>query len=195
MAVIKMCKNETCVQMVPPSLNSGVERLYCSWKCQNAQNQRNYRRRRSNENGDGVIRLAGTVPFLRRAIALNSKSAEKRFKKHLQSCVLNDHGKCPARLDPYDKQRLCLVKAVLREDWDQLRRAEQGRVWVRELTTIDGMWIADSLKQAQRVNIMAREDLEALDDDAEDAPPAPANADPVEEPEMPAFPALPDRTL
>lgn len=138
---ITLCKYEECSNPVPDSLNKGVKRLYCSYRCQNLQNQRNYRRRNNGASGDSLFGTVNGYPYVRRTMSPNAKVAEKRFKAHLTGCVIAGGGPCVGRTDPYDRLRKCLIRAVLREDWDQLRRAEQGTVWNRELTTITGFWI------------------------------------------------------
>lgn len=138
--MLKVCKNEKCPQIVPPSRNTGVERIYCSYKCANAVAQRRYRGRRNGTLLDGSIRLVGEFPQLKRDIAATAATAETRFKTHLKRCHVSEGGPCIARFDPYDRKRECLIHAVLREDWDQLRRAEAGRVWDRIDTTQQGMW-------------------------------------------------------
>ncbi len=138
---ITLCKNVYCSQPVPDSLNKGVKRKYCSAQCSNRQAQRDYRARSGGSSGDGAIGVVNGHPFVRRTMAPTAKAAEKRFKDHLLNCAVGGGGVCPGRIDPYDRRRLCLIRAVLREDWDQLRRAEQGTPWERVVTNENGFWL------------------------------------------------------
>lgn len=138
---INLCKNNICSQPVPDSLNKGVERVYCSARCASQQSQRNYRARSSGASGDGAFGIINGHPYVRRQIAPSVAAAEKRYKAHLLNCSVAKGGPCPSRTDPYDHHRLCLIHAVVREDWDQLRRAEDGKLWKREKTTENGFWI------------------------------------------------------
>ena len=142
--MLKICANEKCPNLVPESLNPGIERKYCSAQCANAVNMRRYRARNSGAQGDGMIRTVGLYPCVHRTISPSAHAAETRFKKHLEHCMVNEGGPCSARFDVYDRKHECLVKAVLREDWDQLRRAEQGRRWTRIETTEQGMWASEA---------------------------------------------------
>jgi hypothetical protein len=155
---ITLCKFEECSQPVPDSLNKGVRRLYCSPSHQNLQNQRNYRRRLGGAMGDGLYGTVNGHPYVRRIMAPTAKVAERRFKAHLTGCVQAGGSPCAGRTDPYDRRHLCLIKAVLREDWDQLRRAEQGTVWARIETTETGFW-ATAPEAAFGTPIEASEDL------------------------------------
>src|SRR5207302_1117295 len=61
---------------------------------------------------------------------------------HDASCAARDYRWCLAHwFDVYDVHGVCLIHAVLREDWDQIRKAEKGLPYGREATTADGRWI------------------------------------------------------
>lgn len=140
---LTLCKNEKCVRQVPKSLNSGVPRLYCSIRCRVAQNARQQYKRERGSDGSGMIQTATTgLNYVSRKMAGSAKAAETRFKSHLIDCLLSEDSmkRCPARFDSYDVKKLCLIHAVLREDWDELRRAEAGKHWERERTTATGFW-------------------------------------------------------
>lgn len=138
---VKMCGNEKCIQLVPESINSGVTRKYCSYRCGQAAASRRYRARNNGQTGEGLIHVVDGRPWLKRTMAPTSAAAEARFRKHLKGCAAYNGDPCPARLDPYDRKRECLIHAVLREDWDQLRRAENGVIWKRVMTSEQGQWI------------------------------------------------------
>ncbi len=144
---IRLCGNNggehgtPCNNPVPPSLNPGRKRLYCSAQCKDAVAQRRYRGRNRGTDGEGMVQELYGQPYCVRTVTPTHQAAENRFKRHLKSCMLSDGGPCKSRVDPYDRRRLCIVHAVLREDWDQARRAAQGRTWKREVTNERGFWI------------------------------------------------------
>lgn len=143
---ILLCKNETCVQPVPPSKNPGRPRVFCSYRCKNQYFVRQGYRREKGTTGDGLYATINGRPTITRIKAPTAKAAEARYKKHLKDCSIStdQYNRCPGRLDPYCTKRLCLIMAVLREDWDELRRAEDGKLWERLLTTSSGQWKEDA---------------------------------------------------
>jgi hypothetical protein len=74
----------------------------------------------------------------------DAAQAEERYKKHHESCPLNNDGPCPGARDAYGLDRLCILKAVYLEDWNQLRAKEKGLdPYIRYLTTEDGYWLPE----------------------------------------------------
>ena len=137
---IRLCANEKCNNSVPPSKNKGITRIYCHRRCSAAVASRNYYARECGADGDGMLKEQNGQQYVSRRVAMTYQAAETRFKKHLRDCANSKDGQCTARLDPYDHRRECLIHAVLREDWDQLRRKARGEVWERECTTENGFW-------------------------------------------------------
>jgi len=139
---VLLCKNETCVQPVPPSKNPGRPRVFCSYRCKNQHFVRQGYRREKGTTGDGLYTTINGRPTVSRIKAPTAKAAEARYKMHLTDCAIStdQYKRCPSRLDPYGRKRLCLIMVVLREDWDELRRAEAGHDWERQLTTSSGQW-------------------------------------------------------
>jgi hypothetical protein len=89
-----------------------------------------------------------------RRIALTAKAADQRWKMHLALCEFSG-GRCTAISDPYGRKRLCLIAAVLGDDWTQLKDAEEGKPVKRHSTTVDGRWLVD-LSAAEREGISAK---------------------------------------
>lgn len=141
----RICASETCTATVPPSKKGGRARIYCSFECQRRQNARRYYRDHYAGDAGGIQRESPDGrPFVYRVVVKKANAAEKAYKSHLLSCENSDDGsgKCPARWDTYDWKRECLIHAVLREDWDELRRWERDHTrWKRVQTTPDGYWI------------------------------------------------------
>lgn len=135
-----VCRNETCSNMVPPSRFRGKPRVYCSLRCSTQHWSREYYRRRTGKTGDGLYKTINDQPYISRIKPPTAQAAETRFKNHLEKCAVHG-GKCPARFDPFDLKRECLMHAVLREDWDEIRRAGKGMVFTRRVTTDNGFWI------------------------------------------------------
>lgn len=139
----RLCRNERCQNVVPPSKGPRA-RIYCSIRCRQRQSALDYYHRQMGR-GDGKIRIGEDgKPFVFRVIVKDHRAAERLYKEHLTNCVnsTEGNGKCPARWDPYDWKRQCQIHAVLREDWDELRRWEVHHVKrPRTQTTSDGYWI------------------------------------------------------
>lgn len=138
---LHLCENPHCSQPTGDSLNPGVKRKYCGYRCANQVSQARYRARSRGTAGDGEVGVVSGHPFVNRTMAPSAAAAKVRYHHHLEHCFLAKGGRCPARIDPYDLKRQCLIHAVVREDWDQLRRAESGIPWAREKTTENGFWI------------------------------------------------------
>lgn len=138
-----LCAWQKCSSLVPPSKNPGVKRKFCSVKCRRRYNAaKEYARERGSSFG---IVLHDGIPWFNRIIATSTKQARKRLEEHNNDCVFSKtgDGMCPAMFDPYDRKRLCLIHAVLNEDWSQLMAAEESRPYKRVLTTTDGHWLSD----------------------------------------------------
>jgi hypothetical protein len=108
--------------------------------CERAYHRTAYVQREQGKNG--TLAVVDGVPIVRRIMSATARDAESRYKGHLRDCAASGGAGCLARIiDPYDRRRICLIRAVLREDWDQLRRADRGMPFKREVTTADGRWI------------------------------------------------------
>jgi len=100
--------------------------------------------------GDGMLIVdQNAMAQVSRKMPPNKKVAEARFKSHNRDCALSPIGRdrqCPAFFDAYDRKKLCLIHAVLNDDWWQLDAAEDGRPYERKTTTQDGHWISDMMR-------------------------------------------------
>lgn len=138
---IRVCKNDGCGKTVP--LTKGTTpRVYCSIRCRAQFNAREHYNRSIGKGANMLRTDANGELYVIRHRAKNAKGAETAFKNHLVNCESGDDvGKCPARFDPYDTKKQCLIHAVLREDWDEQRRKEvHGVTWERVATTDTGYW-------------------------------------------------------
>lgn len=180
---IQMCKNVKCINVVPPSRNSGVPRLYCSIRCRRAQGARDSYNREHANPGVGGLRVLNGHPYVERTISSTAAAAFTRLKKHIDTCVLNDNQRCRAYNDVYANKKLCIIHAVLAEDWHQLRRAEKGSHYDRIRTTDNGFWIedsalADSVRRAQEAaDATRRERVEYMYDIGAGVRPTPRTDD------------------
>jgi hypothetical protein len=131
-----------CIRLVPPSKNPGVTRKYCSTRCRKRHNE-HIAYQREVGTGGGVAVHDG-IAWFQRIMARTANAARKRLTEHQDNCPFAKIGTtCPGRWDVYNRERKCLMRAVLDEDWAQLLAAEDSRGYVRELTTKDGHWKAD----------------------------------------------------
>lgn len=137
---MQLCENEKCLSPVPVSKNVGRPRKFCSIRCRNATHARRYYARESGSDANGELREVNGEPCVFRMKAPNLAAAKSRFMKHLLDCANNEGGKCPARFDVYDDKKACLIHAVLREDYDEIRRREGHLPFERLKTTETGFW-------------------------------------------------------
>lgn len=140
---MRVCQNDTCINLVTPSRNPGVTKLYCTTRCQRRQASRNAYKK--DQGIDDKLHLEEGVEVLYRKMPSAATIAEARYKMHLMRCPkgadrFSEYGRCPGRNDPYAKAKLCLMQAVFLEDWNTLRRREKGIPYERELTTVTGTW-------------------------------------------------------
>lgn len=150
-----ICKNDRCSNLVPPSKNPGVKRLFCSARCARRYHSRLTYSRERGTSGEGMtfVNEQGQAQ-VKRTMALTSKVAQLRWKNHLNACSLHG-GYCPGRNDVYGRKKLCIIAAVLSDDETQLYEAEHGRPVKRNATTVDGRWL-DDLSAAERAGMDAR---------------------------------------
>jgi hypothetical protein len=154
-----ICKNDRCSKLVPPGKNPGKPRLFCEPACARRYHARAYYQRGQGKAGAGLIFVneLGQAQVNRR-IALTAKAADQRWKMHLALCEFSG-GRCTAISDPYGRKRLCLIAAVLGDDWTQLKDVEEGKPVKRHSTTQDGRWLAD-LSEAEKTGVEKK--VEAL---------------------------------
>lgn len=140
-----LCKNDQCGALVPPSRNPGIVRKFCSARCRRRYHSRLSYAREFGSGAQGGIQLHDGIAWFNRVIARNAMAGRKRLEEHNADCPFSKtgDGACPAEFDPYDKKRLCLIHAVLNEDWSQLMAAEDSLPFERKLTTVDGHWLTD----------------------------------------------------
>lgn len=138
-----LCKNDRCGALVPPSKNPGVQRKFCSNRCRLRYHARMQYAREMGYGGSVI--LHDGIGWFNRIIARSAKTARKRLEEHNNDCPFskNHDGLCPAMFDPYDRKKLCLIHAVLNEDWSQLMAAEEGQGFDRTITSRDGHWMHD----------------------------------------------------
>lgn len=153
MSGIRICKNERCVNIVPPSANPGRPKLYCRRKCKDAQGARNAYWKEKGV-GTGLQKTYLDLPYVDRYKATTVTAARDKFVKHLTDCpntTSQFFKTCPSENDTYDTKRLCLIHAVLREDYYELRDKHENPPFVRKVTSDNGFWIEDSEKVARLV--------------------------------------------
>lgn len=139
-----LCKNDRCSKLVPPSKNPGVARQFCEPRCRRRYYARKQYEQLSGSGAQGMV-LHDGVAWFNRTISVSAKKARIRLDQHNADCPFSTSGgACPARWDTYNRKKLCLIRAVLDEDWGQLMAAEAGRGFERELTTVDGRWVSDT---------------------------------------------------
>lgn len=150
-----ICKNDRCSNLVGPSKNPGKDKVFCSARCSRRYHARLAYQREAGKEGGGLVfvNALGQAQVNRR-ISLTAKAAEQRYKSHLDACALHG-GPCPARSDPYGRQKRCIVAATFADDWSQLKDAEEGRPVKRFSTTVDGRWF-DDLSSEEREAIAKR---------------------------------------
>lgn len=165
-----MCKNPKCTNIVPESKNPGVKRIFCTARCARRYHSRLAYQRETGGTGEGMLRVDGNMkPQVFRKMPPSIHAAEARFKAHIDDCAIaarkgSDHS-CPARFDVYDRKKLCLIHAVLNEDWAQMMMAEESLPFKRETTTLDGHWRSD----VEEVERYATADSKHVDSDEENA--------------------------
>lgn len=149
-----ICKNDLCSKVVPVSKNSGREREFCEERCRNRYNQRlNYKRQTKGSTFVGLRSVTAGYPKVNRKPSPNTKAAERRVKEHGENCA-GPGIWCEAKLhDAYNRNKLCLVRAVFTDDWLTLMYADTEPDRPREMTTEDGMWIDDFKKLLAHSNI------------------------------------------
>ena len=149
---IALCKNEKCSQLVPPNKNRGRKREYCSLRCKSAKGARDRYARENGSTNDSAVGDFYGLAFVRRTKAITEEMAEGRFRKHLVECPLSAGGPCKSRNEPYDQNKLCLIHAVLQEDWAELRRKSKNIPYKRKMTTDNGFW-ADEVAENEELCI------------------------------------------
>lgn len=144
-----LCKNNRCSAVVPPSKNPGRPRVFCTNRCARRYHARMAYQREAGGRGDGMMFVNDFGhPQVKRVMPQSAKLAKQRFTEHLHDCAVSTTGGlCPAYYDPYDKKALCLIHAVLNEDWEQLMKAESGLSFERKVTSADGRWLTDNERE------------------------------------------------
>jgi hypothetical protein len=142
---LPICKNDQCFQIVPQSKNPGRPRLYCSRACKNRYYARFYYQKEvAPIDRRMLMNIDGRWPKVNRVQAKTTRAAEERLKGHAEQCLLNDNGPCAAATDDaYGRKHYCLIHAVFGEDLSEAVYAAEGKPWVRQNTTADGMWLTD----------------------------------------------------
>ena len=163
-----LCKNDKCSKLVPPSKNPGLKRLFCEPACARRYHARAYYQRGQGKAGAGLVFVndKGQAQVSRRMSTV-AKAAESRLKMHLAMCDLHK-GRCPAISDPYGRKRLCIVAAVLGDDWTQLKDTEEGKPVKRHATTQDGRWLVD-LSPEERAGVETKEAVPSITEEARQA--------------------------
>lgn len=159
-----LCKNDRCSKLVPPSKNPGLKKLFCTPACARRYHARAYYQRGQGR-GDGrlvFVNDKGQAQVNRR-MSVAARAADMRLKSHLANCELHG-GRCAAISDPYGRKKLCIIAAVLGDDWTQLKDAEEGKPVKRHSTTQDGRWL-DDLSPEERAGVDAKAAPETLSED------------------------------
>ena len=145
----KMCKNDQCGNIVGPSKNKGINKVFCNRRCAQRFYSRAYDRRKRGTTGQYLERDPRNQRPTRfeRQKPLSQKMAEFRYNRHKEegkcpNASPDTSNRCPGILDPYSKDKVlrCLIYAVLVDDmkerWD--------KEYHRQCTTHDGRWIDES---------------------------------------------------
>ncbi len=145
----KMCKNDQCANIVGPSKNKGIRKVFCKRRCAQRFYSRAYDRRKRGTTGQYLERDPRNQRPTRfdRQKPLSQEMAEFRYEKHktegkCPNASPDTSNRCPGVLDPYSKNKIlrCLIYAVLVDDmkerWD--------KEYLRQYTTHDGRWIDES---------------------------------------------------
>lgn len=158
--VIRLCKNDKCNKIVPPSKNVGRPKLFCEHRCAMRYSSRTYgKRERAKAGGKTYVEEGpdGKALQVQRVKPKSVAVAEARYKMHIQRpenllqairdrpCPMGTEEsswKCPAQAfgDYYSKDRLCLVYAVFVDDWKEAMAMAEHRPYTRQWTTHDGYW-------------------------------------------------------
>ncbi len=158
--IIRLCKNDRCNKIVPPSKNVGRPKLFCERRCAMRYSSRVYsKRERAKAGGKTYVEEGpdGKALQVQRVKPKNVAVAEARYKMHIQRpenmleairdrpCPMGTEEsgwKCPAQAfqDFYSKERLCLVYAVFVDDWKEATALTEHRPYTRQWTTHDGYW-------------------------------------------------------
>ena len=146
----RMCKNDRCTNMVAPSKNPGVLKLFCNPRCGQRYHARLWSKRNVNSTGWALERDSQGVPErFNRVKPLNSKVAEKRYHGHLEInvCpnVIEGRSRCPGRSNPSSVLTMprCLIYATLVDDMKEQWAKERYEVYTRQWTSNDGEWLVD----------------------------------------------------
>ena len=144
----RMCKLQACHQMVTPSKNPGVKKLFCSERCSTRYHSNLYRIRSRSKTGQYLERTEKRNIRFHRMKPNTAKQADLRYRGHLDvgNCPNAgelDGGICPskAREDWFSKKKLCLIYATLVDDMKELWALDDDRNYAREWTTHDGRWL------------------------------------------------------
>ena len=150
----QICRNDYCVNVVTPSKNIGVKKVFCSRKCRKLQANRNYqRRRRTGTDWTLVQDQLGRDVRVSRAHPVSEEIAEAMYKIHIGPGSKDEHPcpsaaeesrwRCPAHMyqDYYSKERRCLIYAVLVDDWKGWMAKNRGEFYIRQFTNLDGTWL------------------------------------------------------
>jgi len=143
----RLCKNDLCDQLVEPSVNPGVQKLFCCRDCAHNYHNRLYEKRTR-----GWIlerhKVTGEQMHFNRTKPGRLNIAERRYKSHLNKGVCPNSTKetntrCPSHVtgDYYSKNRLCLIYAVLVDDLYEELAKSRSETYLRRWTTDDGRWV------------------------------------------------------
>lgn len=145
----RMCKNDRCANLVGPSKNVGVEKLFCSYRCSHLYHNRLFGIRNREASGFFLERdTIDSVPvrFIRPR-PRDLVTAQLRYERHLEreACPLastESSKRCPSHAfeDYYSTKRLCLIYGVLVDDLYEQTAKAKSLAYLRQWTTGDGEW-------------------------------------------------------
>jgi len=144
----RLCKHPPCSEIVPPSKNPGVKRLFCSPAHTAAYHTKAWRLRNRTRSGQFLSVEDGYQKQFHRTKPLNSEQAILRYRGHLEynkcpNATMETSYKCPSHVlqDYYNEKKTCLIYATLVDDMKEQLSLEQEMQYVRKNTTNDGRWL------------------------------------------------------
>lgn len=148
--VSRLCKNDRCTNLVTPSANPGVEKLFCERACGRNYHARMYDRR-TKFKGEWLVERhkdSGEEIHFNRTKPNSLSMAERRYQSHIRAkgvcpnATQQSGGVCPSHAleDYYSKNKYCLIYATLVDDLYEHFAKKRGELYARRWTDEDGHW-------------------------------------------------------
>lgn len=147
----RLCKNDTCVNLVPKSKNPGVERLFCCPRCNHRYHARKWAQRNYTKTGWSLTTDGSRQVKFERVKPTTTEIAESRYNSHLEDGMCPNatnefNNRCPGRINPYSKpeETRCLIYGTMVDDMKETWARARLEFYIRQYTTNDGRWIDES---------------------------------------------------